>query len=65
MGMWQQLLERFVPLMDDDVSALDRRDGVGGSAGLDLNIRTHAPEHAAPMSRSRTAYKGSISPLPS
>ncbi|SDO81464.1 hypothetical protein SAMN04489867_0657 [Pedococcus dokdonensis] len=32
MGMWQQLLDRFVPLMDGDVSALDQRDGVGSTA---------------------------------
>jgi hypothetical protein len=30
--MWQLFLERFVPLVDDDVSALDRLDGVGASA---------------------------------
>jgi 3-polyprenyl-4-hydroxybenzoate decarboxylase len=31
-AMWQLFLERFVPLVDDDVSALDRLDGVGASA---------------------------------
>lgn len=31
MGMWQLLLDRFVPLMDGDVSALDQRDGVGST----------------------------------
>lgn len=65
MGMWQHLLERFVPLMDDDVSALDRRDGVGGSTGLDLSVRGRASEQAASASRTRTAYEGSISPLAS
>lgn len=30
MAMWQQLLERFVPELED-VSTLDRLDGVGSS----------------------------------
>ena len=65
MSMWQQLLERFVPLMDADVSSLDRRDGVGGSAGLDLNVPTRASDMTAPAGRTRTAYEGSFGPLPS
>lgn len=41
MGMWQQLLDRFVPLMDGDVSALDQRDGVGSTS------LTATPGHSA------------------
>ncbi len=65
MGMWQKLVQRFVPLMDPDISTLDRRDGVGGSTGLVLNTPAHASDSMAPASRTRTAYEGSISPLPS
>lgn len=28
--MWQRLLDRIAPVMDEDLSELDRRDGVGG-----------------------------------
>jgi hypothetical protein len=45
--MWQLFLERFVPLVDDDVSALDRLDGVGASAAR----RTPAPESAPPAAQ--------------
>jgi hypothetical protein len=31
MGLWEQLLDRFVPALEDDVSWLDRRDGVAGA----------------------------------
>ena len=65
MDMWQQLLERFVPLMDADISTLDRHDGVGGSAGPVLHTPIRASDQTAPASRTRTAYEGSISPLPS
>lgn len=30
--MWQLFLERFVPVMEDDTSVLDARDGVGHPA---------------------------------
>lgn len=43
-AMWQLFLERFVPLVDDDVSALDRLDGVGASASR----RTPARDAAGP-----------------
>lgn len=62
--MWQQLLERFVPLMDDDISSLDRRDGVGWATGRLLNTSASASDSTAPAGRTRTVYKG-ISPLPS
>ena len=65
MSMWQQLLERFVPLMDGDVSTLDRRDGVGWSTGLVLNRSAHASDTTAPAQHGRAAYEGSISPLTS
>jgi hypothetical protein len=65
MGMWLQLLERFVPLMDADVSPIDRHDGVGGSIDLVLNGHARASDSMAPASCTRTAYEGSISPLPS
>ena len=29
--MWQLFLERFIPVMEDDVSALDLRDGIGST----------------------------------
>ena len=65
MSMWQQLLERFVPLMDGDVSALDRRDGVGRSTGPVLNGSAHPSDATAPAQQGRAAYEGSISPLTS
>jgi hypothetical protein len=63
--MWQQLLERFVPLMDADISTFDRRDGVGGSTGLVRNTPARTADSTAPAGRTRTAYEGSISPLTS
>jgi hypothetical protein len=63
--MWQQLLERFVPLMDADVSSLDRRDGVGRSTGPVPTTRTRSTDATAPAGRTRTAYEGSINPLTS
>jgi hypothetical protein len=64
MSMWQQLLDRFVPLMDGDASALDLRDGVGVSSGF-----APAPHRSAEASvtagRGRSAFEGSASPLPS
>ena len=65
MSMWQQLLERFVPLMDADVSTLDRRDGVGSSTGPVLSSHARGTEATVPAGRTRTAYEGSISPLTS
>ncbi|MEO6413538.1 MAG: hypothetical protein ABIO48_13215 [Pedococcus sp.] len=65
MSMWQQLLERFVPLMDADVSTLDRRDGVGSSIGPGLSTHARSTDATAPAGRTRTAYEGSISPLTS
>ena len=41
-AMWQLFLERFVPLVDDDVSALDRLDGVGASASRRVPTRDAA-----------------------
>lgn len=29
--MWQLFLERFIPVMEDDVSVLDLRDGIGST----------------------------------
>jgi hypothetical protein len=63
--MWQQLLERFVPLMDGDVSTLDRRDGVARSTGLVLNGSVHPSDATAIGQQGRAAYEGSISPLTS
>ncbi|NYG05669.1 hypothetical protein BJ986_000156 [Phycicoccus badiiscoriae] len=57
MTMWQRLLERFVPLVDDDVSSLDRRDGVGVSSESVVDLRG-ARDQAGPSRGSRTAYKG-------
>lgn len=64
MGMWQQLLDRFAPLMDGDVSALDLRDGVGRSTVplATAQTRTADAAHSAPRS---SAFEGSISPLTS
>ncbi|MFC8504196.1 hypothetical protein ACFUC1_17695 [Pedococcus sp. NPDC057267] len=28
--MWQRILDRIAPVMEEDLSELDRRDGVGG-----------------------------------
>lgn len=63
--MWQRLLERFVPLMDEDVSSLDLRDGVGASSGSAPNLSRRVGATAAPASHTRTAYEGRISPLTS
>jgi hypothetical protein len=65
MGMWQQLLDRFVPLMDGDASVLDQRDGVGGSAGLVATTHTRTADLPLPAGRGRSAFEGSASPLPS
>ena len=65
MSMWQQLLERFVPLMDGDVSTLDRRDGVGRSTGVVLHASAHPSDAMASGQHGRAAYEGSISPLTS
>jgi hypothetical protein len=65
MDMWQRLLERFVPLMDEDVSSLDRRDGVGASSGSVPDLPRGVGAPAAPAGRTRTAYEGRISPLTS
>lgn len=29
--MWQRILDRIAPVMDEDLSELDRRDGVGSA----------------------------------
>jgi hypothetical protein len=63
--MWQRLLERFVPIVDEDLSALDLRDGVGGATGSVHHLRTRVGHAAAPANRARAAYEGSISPLTS
>lgn len=65
MDMWQQLLERFVPLMGEDVSSLDRRDGVGASSASVPNLPRRVGSPAAAADRARTAYEGRISPLTS
>ena len=65
MDMWQRLLERFVPLMDEDVSSLDRRDGVGTSNDSAPALPRRVGAAAAPVSHIRTAYEGRISPLTS
>ena len=65
MGMWQQLLDRFVPLMDGDASALDRRDGVGTSTGLVATAQTRTADAPHAVARGRSAFEGSVSPLTS
>ena len=35
--MLQRLLDRFVPVRDDDSSWLDHRDGVGVAAGVSVS----------------------------
>lgn len=65
MGMWQQLLDRFVPLMDGDVSALDLRDGVGASTGLVVTAQARTAEAPVTATRGRSAFEGSVRPLTS
>ena len=65
MDMWQQLLERFVPLMDGDASALDQRDGVGTSTGLATSAQIRTADTSLAAGRGRTAFEGSASPLTS
>lgn len=65
MGMWQQLLDRFVPLMDGDVSALDQRDGVGASTGLVATAVARSADGPLAAGRGRSTFDGSASPLPS
>ncbi|MEP6855870.1 MAG: hypothetical protein ABJA33_10400 [Pedococcus sp.] len=31
--MWQHFLEHFIPVMEDDPSTLDVRDGIGAALG--------------------------------
>jgi hypothetical protein len=63
--MWQQLLDRFVPLMDGDASGLDLRDGVGGSTGLVASATVRTADAPASFGRARSAFDGSASPLTS
>lgn len=65
MGMWQQLLDRFAPLMDGDASALDQRDGVGGSSALVLTGQARNAEGPFAAGHGRSSVEGSASPLPS
>ena len=65
MGMWQQLFDRFVPLMDGDASALDQRDGVGASTGLVSNAHPRTAETSLSAGRGRSAFEGSVRPLTS
>lgn len=52
--MWQLFLERFVPVMEDDTSVLDARDGVGHT----LAARSTGGEPVA------VGAGGDVSPLP-
>lgn len=61
MSMWQQLLDRFVPLMDGDVSALDQRDGVGARVGGVAAVQTRM--HDAEQHSGRATFDGSARPL--
>ena len=45
--MLQRLLDRFVPVREDDASWLDRRDGVGLSAPVAAQHLTGVVENAA------------------
>jgi hypothetical protein len=63
--MWQRLLDRFVPLMDGDVSALDQRDGVGSSTGHALTAPVRGAGVRATTGHAHAAYEGAISPLTS
>ena len=63
--MWQQLLDRFVPLMDCDASSLDHRDGVGGSIAPLASAQGRTADASVSVSRARTAFDGSVSPLTS
>jgi hypothetical protein len=65
MGMWQQLLDRFVPLMDGDASVLDQRDGVGRASGLVATTQARTVDVPLAARRGRSAFEGSASPLPS
>ena len=51
--MWQVFLERFIPVMEDDTSMLDARDGVGV-----LAARSTSAESVS------AAVGGDASPLP-
>ncbi|KRF29564.1 hypothetical protein [Phycicoccus sp. Soil802] len=64
MDMWQQLLDRFIPMMDGDSSALDQRDGVGASTGLATNAHART-EASLATGRGRSAFEGSVRPLTS
>jgi hypothetical protein len=63
--MWQQLLDRFVPLMDCDASALDQRDGVGSSIVPVSSAQGRSADAPVSVGRARTAFDGSVSPLTS
>ena len=65
MGMWQLLLDRFAPLMDGDASALDQRDGVGGSSALVVTTQARSGEAPFSSGHGRSAFEGSASSLPS
>lgn len=65
MGMWQQLLDRFVPLMECDSSALDQRDGVGASIGPVSAAQSRTADASLVAGRGRSGFDGSVSPLTS
>jgi hypothetical protein len=45
--MWQRFLDRFVPVMDDAPSRLDRLDGVGRAPGASQTAPTVTSPDAA------------------
>ncbi|WP_406830355.1 hypothetical protein ABEG17_15340 [Pedococcus sp. KACC 23699] len=53
--MWQVFLERFIPVMEDEPSLLDMRDGLG----LSFAARSGATDHAGAAVRP----EGSVLPL--
>ena len=52
--MLQRLLDRFVPICDDDASWLDRRDGVGSSAPADAQLGLAGPTRLVDHAGERT-----------
>lgn len=65
MDVWNRLLERVAPMMEQDVSGLDRLDGVGtgrvvGAAGRERPAYRESPErgHVRLLAQARHQVDG-------
>jgi hypothetical protein len=45
--MWHRILDRIAPMMDEDVSQLDRRDGVGAARPAQPTTKLSSPSESS------------------